>query len=230
MSLLKRKVIAIDMDLTIVDSLTPWLYWIHQTQGVHFPVDHFAGINPGQVPDFITEYDKMPAYFRRHNPNLSTYNEELFLQYWKQPNLYQNLRPVTDSVHIIEGLARKADIVFVTSCFPGHIDSKKMFLKAHFGHMPFDFIDTRAKHLVDYDVLIDDNPGVIMEGLARRPRSVHICYMATFIKATMHRRDNIFLAPHFRDIKKAVEPHFQGAYLAMDKWSEIPQILKGIDL
>lgn len=184
MKTLTRKMIAIDMDLTIVDSLTPWLKWIKQTQGREFPIGAFAGI-PGysgnRIPDWLSSYDNMGDYFRDHyKGSAPEYDVNVFNGFWEQPFLYQNLSPIEGAVQGIKRLSQGYDIVFVTHCHPEHFESKKMFLKSYFKGMDYGFIDTKDKMYVGYDVLIDDNIGVIRKGMARNPRKAHVMFNQVF--------------------------------------------------
>lgn len=129
-----RKIIAVDVDLTVVDTLNPWLEW----------------------------YDALTGHDIFDDVKKETYNlEELMhmhpspLDYWKKPDLYDDLVPMGDSVEILKELSDKYDIIFVSSCFPEHITSKELFLQKYFSFHK-GFISTHQKQYAKCDIFIDD--------------------------------------------------------------------------
>lgn len=168
-----RKLIAVDVDLTLVDSFTPWLSWVRQTQGRDFQLALYAG-NPNgpYTPGWITHYDDMPGFYEKQVPTMKPYDRDSFIAYWQQKDLYQLMAPVKGSVLALQMLAIDHDLVFVTHCFPGHVESKRKFLNTYFG--VHDFVDTKEKHLINYDWIIDDNVGVMKKCLKRNPDKKHV--------------------------------------------------------
>lgn len=221
----KRPLIAVDVDLTIVDTLTPWFNWIRQITGEEFPVMDYCG-TPGlgkHLPQWMKNYDDLPGFLAEYNgPTVKT-DKDAITAYWKQRNLYQNLKPIEGAQEYLSELSRKADIVFVTHCFPGHIDSKRRFLDSQF-RFKHDFIDTKAKHLIAYDVLIDDNYAVISNGLKNRPRAHNIFFKQVF--------SAVALGPSgwdSEDVDKAIAMHMPGASIAYS-WNDVRNGLQGLDI
>jgi 5'(3')-deoxyribonucleotidase len=69
------------------------------------------------------------------------------------------------------------EIVFVSTCVADHRNSKINFLARHFPFMD-GFIDTRDKHFIAYDLLIDDKIDHHKKGLEYRPKAKHLLYTA----------------------------------------------------
>lgn len=157
---MKRKLIACDVDLTVVDTLTPWLKWFESIVGL--PVnneDH--------------EYDLVPEMRQLiHKAGVPYFDP---MKYWHNPNLYDNLEPLNGSVMVLEALSKTSDIVFVSSCVPEHMESKLNFLKRNFYFMK-GFLSTHDKHFVDYDLLIDDKIEHILKGYEYRPYADHLLF------------------------------------------------------
>jgi len=189
---IRKKTIAIDVDLTVVDTLTPWLNWIEQTQGEKFPLQDFAGhraYSNKYVPPWIEHYGNMPGFMKQGMLPLEV-DEITFMAYWSQPTLYQNLKPLDGVVEQIKRLSGKYNIVFVSHCIAPHRESKKKFLEYHFKDVPFQFLDVagKQKHMVRYDWLIDDTVSVISDAAKANPRSEHILFAGVF--------ESIVLAPY----------------------------------
>lgn len=129
--------IAVDVDLTIVDTGAAWLEYLRNKTGRHI-----------QVPD-----RNIPYNFGELAPELSS---EEVMGFWHCENLYDNLEPIHGAVEAIEKLHDKGhEIIFVSHVIGNHYESKRLFLNRFF---PFHkgFVATEAKHLVKMDVLIDD--------------------------------------------------------------------------
>ncbi len=128
-------VIGVDVDLTVVDTLTVWLNWYEKQTG-HNVKEKVKGWN-GNIETLMHKH-KSP------------------LEFWKIEDLYENLEPIEHSVEILERLSKCGhEIIFVSSCFAEHYYSKEKFLEKHF---PFKsgFISTKEKWHTDVDVMIDD--------------------------------------------------------------------------
>jgi 5'(3')-deoxyribonucleotidase len=127
-------IIAIDVDLTVVDTATAWRDWYAKKTG-----------HTLQIKDVAYE---MGNFMHKHKDPMA---------FWRDKNLYDNLEPIHGSVATLKHLYENGhNIVFVSHCFPDHIESKEYFLQRHF---PFHsgFVDTEHKHLVRADVFIDDH-------------------------------------------------------------------------
>ena len=79
-----------------------------------------------------------------------------FIKFWHQPNIYDNLKPITNTDKYINDLYNYYKIIFISDCVDEHIQSKYNFLKRYF---KFDaFINTPNKDIIDLDYIIDDRP------------------------------------------------------------------------
>jgi len=127
-------IIGIDVDLTVVDSVTPWKEWYKKLTG-------------HDISDEIdtTDYN-LEKLMKMHNDPLA---------FWRKSDLYDNLEAYKDAVEYINVLKEEGHIIlFVSSCMPEHEQSKRMFLQRNFN---FDgFISTHDKQYVDMDFFIDD--------------------------------------------------------------------------
>lgn len=188
----KRPVIAIDIDLTVVDTLTPWLMWLDR-RGLTFPADAFM---ESSNKNWLTHYDRMPEFAHAHSFTDMDKDEltKAHMDFWSEPKLYDLLSPVPGAVGKIRQMARpveqgglNAEIVFVSHCIAGHKDSKVELIKHFFARMNWDFVDTRAKHRVNYDVLIDDNPSIMQLCIERNPRAKHVMLTGIFFDAMLKR-------------------------------------------
>lgn len=151
----RRPLVAIDVDLTFVDSYTPYLEWFEAKSGVPFPIDEHRD-----------RYDLNPVF---EQYGVSGH------EFWKQADLYDRMVPHPGAVEALGELQEVADLVFVSKCYPEHTNSKIAMLQRC---VPYEhaFIATGAKWLVDYDLLIDDCKDIMAKAVKYRPESLHLMY------------------------------------------------------
>lgn len=159
-----NKVIAVDVDLTVVDTLTPWLKWFKDRTGK-------------DVLNEDNNYSLIPEMTRLMNGDVSFHP----LDFWKQKDLYDFLKPLPDCVEVLKELhKRNWKIIFVSSCISEHIDSKIRFLDRYFrcgvNYEYTPFISTHDKHYVRYDLLIDDKAEHYISGEDYNKKSQHILF------------------------------------------------------
>jgi 5'(3')-deoxyribonucleotidase len=78
------------------------------------------------------------------------------LQFWRKPDLYDNLKPLDDALIYIPKLKELGlEIIFVSACMPEHEQSKRFFLQRNFPFMG-GFISTGDKSFVRCDYFVDD--------------------------------------------------------------------------
>ena len=155
--------IAVDVDLTVTDTLSPWLMQFQLMTGRRvLNLDHNYSLEPemlrimADVGLSINDYDPM--------------------ELWDRSDLYDSAKPLPLCQNTLHQLNQEGhDIVFVSSCIAGHIDSKKRFLDRYFPYSA-GFIDTVDKHWVNYDVLIDDRIKHMALGQKHRPNAKHIMF------------------------------------------------------
>ena len=170
-----RKVIGIDVDLTIVDTLTPWLEWYKEKTGEKINIDDI-------------EYNVEKIMEKCDNP----------LKFWKREDLYDNLQPIEEAKKYIDILSNHFDIVFISSTFGEHYKSKERFIERHFPYA--DFIATHTKKYIDVDYFIDDHKKYIdevYEYAKSRGRKV-FCYRLK----TMLNKSGLEWKEIFEDIKE----------------------------
>lgn len=107
-------------------------------------------------------------------------------EYFKNPDLYENMIPVEGSV---AGVQRLRDlghtVVFVTSCYYGMVDQKAKWLEQQGfclppkwgGMLPDDLIVATNKHFLTADLLIDDAAHTIKTWIVEtRRRAIMVQY------------------------------------------------------
>jgi 5'(3')-deoxyribonucleotidase len=148
----ERKTIGIDVDITLVDVISPrngWFDWLNSISGCKFK-------NWSTFHESCCDVNGMLDYdLIKYFPEVT--QSEGF-SFWQQYNLYHKFKPHPDAVEVINELARDYNILFVSMCQSGHFKSKVQFLKDNFditkGH--FGFNATHEKHFSKFDILIDD--------------------------------------------------------------------------
>jgi len=136
-------IIGLDVDLTLVDTLTPWLEWYKFKTG-----SDLSHILEEQKDHGFNIQDLMVS----HNSPLD---------FWKQSDLYDTLEPIADCIDVVSELQKDHDVIFISYCFPEHIESKVSFLNRFFGPN-IKFVDTKHKEYIKMDLMIDDH-GVFLE-------------------------------------------------------------------
>ena len=154
--MVNNRTILVDVDLTVVDSGTPWVDWLNQAAGTF--------IHPNPESGAI-DYD-LSVYWKDY---LQEYDIDPY-EYWRSESLYDDLEPLEGAVGCLEGFAIAGwNVVFVSALKGNHHKSKYHFLKRNFPFMA-GFIGTREKQFVKGDVIIDDRNkflNVMPEGIHR---------------------------------------------------------------
>lgn len=144
---MKKLKLAIDVDLTVVDVLKPWVKWM----GINHPEDF---VRPA--------YMSLDGHYNVHFHNLYNVDPQQINDFWKQNDLYDNLEPMEGSIEAYQALKEKYDVYFLSICYSEHKDSKEAFLQRYFGE-DIEMVDSmNCKSHYDFDLLIDDNPKVLM--------------------------------------------------------------------
>jgi len=129
-----EKIIAIDVDLTVVDTVSPWKDWYHKLTG------HDIG-------EISSENNDLETLMKRHDDPL---------KFWRDPKLYDDLMALEPALYFIEKIHDLGvKVVFVSACMPEHESSKKFFLRRNFPYME-GFISTADKRFVKCDYFVDD--------------------------------------------------------------------------
>jgi 5'(3')-deoxyribonucleotidase len=130
-----KKIILVDVDSTVVEAGHLWIEWYIKQTG-HDISEELSKLSTTVLNDLFTEHK---------NP----------LDFWKLPDIYDNLIPNKNSIEVLEELSKDYDIIFVSNCFPEHERSKRKFIDKFF---PFHkaFISTSEKQYITCDFIIDD--------------------------------------------------------------------------
>lgn len=164
--------VGVDIDLTIVDTLTPWLAqfnamgYVFQEYAMQRQLEYmFRPITETCYKEF--KGDLCPLMMER-TPTGYGYQP---MMYWRDPHLYDQLTPIRGAEEFLAGLyqglmstGKFSDVRFiaVSKCEPEHERSKRQFVEREFKDMFHGFVSTDDKHLVNLDMLIDDNPKYVV--------------------------------------------------------------------
>ncbi|AYP28272.1 hypothetical protein HWB92_gp014 [Serratia phage vB_SmaA_3M] len=164
--------VGVDIDLTIVDTLTPWLAQFNSLGSSFEAYARSRELEYTFRPITDTCYkefkgDLCPLMMERAPTGYGFQP----MMYWRDPRLYDKLSPLNGAVEFLTGLyrglmgtGRFSDVRFiaVSKCEPEHERSKRQFVEREFRDMFYGFISTDDKHLVNLDMLIDDNPKYVV--------------------------------------------------------------------
>ena len=147
--------VLIDVDLTLVDTLSPWLRWFKARTGVDIQ------------PNSYNVENEMREHMIHEEP----------LDYWRSKDLYKDLMPYPLSTYTVRKLVEENfDVVFVTwSPYAEQVKSKELWLTEHFGN-DIPVIHTHHKELIDSDIMIDDNTQMLTKFLDRKSDRVGLKY------------------------------------------------------
>ena len=147
------KTIAVDVDLTLVDTLTPWVEWWE------FMTDSkFDWTKVG--PDFSIN-DQLKTKMTRKE----------YMVWWNRADLYDDLEPNPGAMRTLRWYHDMgAEIYFVSKCEDGHYKSKVRFLDKYF---PFadGLINTPHKELINADVYFEDHVDYTRKIVNKRPHA-----------------------------------------------------------
>jgi len=142
---MNKKIIAVDLDLTVYDTGTLWFAWL---------------INKCKGATKILDLGNWVDYDLRNYFNLPKGLNGF--EFWSEPETYENCEIKKGAEEVIEELYNKGfDIVFVSYCMgcPDQIKHKIKRLKKDFPFLlpeDFHFVATKSKGLVKCDYLVDD--------------------------------------------------------------------------
>ncbi|QZI89890.1 hypothetical protein MYOV002v2_p0185 [Vibrio phage 144E46.1] len=147
---MKRLTLAVDFDLTLGDTLTPWFNWAIPRCGNHEQAVRTLTTANWKGDDWV--------------PIMKDLGVENPFEYWLQPDLCDNLEPMDYAATFLRALRVRAKergydlhIICVSKCVPEHIESKKRFLERECQGIFNAFIDASEKQYIDFDIIIDDS-------------------------------------------------------------------------
>lgn len=174
--------LLVDIDLTLVDSLSPWVEWFN-TVNTKAAAENLVACDY-KVFEPITKECYMAhsgdlAILMRERAHPAWLKRRVFvagqwvdaptgrdpMDWWRNPDLYAKMTPLPGAHEflvnikkILEDNYEEVEIVAVTKCEPEHERSKRAFVEHHFYGLFNGFISTDEKHMLAGDCLIDDNP------------------------------------------------------------------------
>jgi 5'(3')-deoxyribonucleotidase len=136
------KTIGIDVDLVVCDPVDKWFDYMNKITGRYNKEKFFA---ENKVIDY-----NLGSYF----PELS---KQESMHFWSC-EIYDEIKPFQDAVEVINKLAKKNKIAFISYCKQGHFGNKVDCLKKWFNisHEHWSFYATKQKSGVRVDCMIDD--------------------------------------------------------------------------
>jgi len=151
-----KTAILVDVDLTIVDSGTPWKDWMESVY--HVAADHDLMEQDQNSTEGLLDYNLSKYFPTRCTKAIGPF------EFWEDPHLYDKLQPMQGAVDAIKKLYDAGHpIRFVSFCKKGHFSSKVRFLKRNFPFLDIDkgsdgcgFYATKYKAGVKGGVIIDD--------------------------------------------------------------------------
>lgn len=129
-----NKIIAVDVDLTVVDSVTPWVNWYKDLTG-----DDLGSLS--------SENNDLETLMKNHNDPM---------KFWRDPKLYDKLEAFEHAKIYLQKIHELGiGIIFVSSCIPEHEESKRHFIRRNFPYSK-GFVSTSDKKFVRCDYFVDD--------------------------------------------------------------------------
>ena len=147
------KLVVVDVDLTVVDTLTPWITWWEKQCRKKF------------------DWNKVSKDFSINDQLVTGMKLEDYMKYWDREDLYDDLEPIEGSVKALKLLKDMGyDIFFVSNCIDGHVKSKLRFLDKYF---PFHdgLVSTANKHMIKAEIYFDDHVEYIDNIVEHRPNA-----------------------------------------------------------
>lgn len=173
----KKPIVLVDVDETIVENIDDWKNWYNQICSEELDFKELDRINESLISD------------EHINP----------LDYWRNPNLYDDKKPIKEAVKVIKKFDDKFNFVFVSNCFSEHKDSKIRFIKKYFGKYPF--VDTAYKEYVMCNIAIDDRAFYLRNIKEKQPN----CEIIQI--KTAYNNYNEFLYFDWNEIEKFLESY-----------------------
>lgn len=141
---MRRKIIAVDVDQTVVRSDLHWKKYLEINSS--FDKDLF---NRHKRENYV-HYDLSKYSENFHHPV-----DNSPFDFWRNSHAYCDMKPIEGSVEALEALSKDFDIIFVSALKGDHHKSKFYFLRKYFPFMK-GFLGTKEKGYVLKDYFIDD--------------------------------------------------------------------------
>lgn len=204
-----NKVIAVDVDLTVVDTDFEWYKDLVGPLEEDSPQLMFRRFKNAHT-------DHNGGYF---NPSISYELSSIVgkkgdFSFWDRPDLYDELIPKPHAIEVLRILKSAGyQIIFVSKIFAGHYNSKVRFINKFF---PFHdgIIATDSKHHIKCDYIIDDR----MDNMAKAGHAVRLVYNTQYDQGEYNAL--------YREIVNArVEKLRIGNYVMVKDWQDICNLI-----
>lgn len=175
---MSNKVIAIDIDNTVVDTGHLWNHWLSS----RFKL--ISGRPISKQPYNLTELFTLPE-------------DTDGFDFWRDPNLYNGLNPIEHSVEVLTKLSETYDIIFVSQAKGWHHKSKFKFIEKWF---PFNkgLILTKEKNYVKCDYFIDDS----LTQINNMPLEVDCLWLETYyVQSGVSPKRNLLQVKNWKEIE-----------------------------
>lgn len=132
--------ILVDMDDTIINTLSAWVWWLNLHYMTHVRIED------------VTDWDLSLAF-----PTLTA--EEVFEPLYSS-SFWETVLPKSDAQYYLQDLMLQGhDVYIVTASHPTTIAYKWKLIESYFPYIDADhFIVTSNKQLIQGDVIVDDAP------------------------------------------------------------------------
>lgn len=171
----------VDVDLTLVDSLSPWVQWFNEDNLIvskHCDGHGPAPFRPITKECYMSHAGDLailmrerahPAWLMNHvnlgGNQVTTPTGRDPMDWWRRPDLYAKMNPLPGAYEFLVNIKKimqesfsQVEFIAVSKCEPEHERSKRQFVYDKFPGIFSGFVSTDEKHLLAGDVLIDDNP------------------------------------------------------------------------
>lgn len=139
---MKNKILAVDVDLTVVDSAFHWWKWLEEKTNAGLSYDLVS-----RYYDFTIPYAPLWASMGLSGTPLD---------FWRGEHVYDQMTPLEGSVEALMNIKKLGwNICFVSALKGLHHKSKYEFLERNFPFMD-GFAGTKEKWMVNADAIIDD--------------------------------------------------------------------------
>lgn len=144
--------IALDIDLTLLDTLTPWLNVYGAT------IDQ---LNPNDESIWEDLSGWLETNFAPHPKYKKPY------EFWNDPEVYHTAKMFEGTIEFLKKFSdhvsyltnSNVNYFYVSTCTAKHKDAKVKRVNDLLGEIvKGGFIDTKCKHLADFDLIFDDSP------------------------------------------------------------------------
>ena len=173
--------VLVDVDLTLVDSLSPWVQWFNEENIEKSAFCDGHGPKPFQpiTKECYLNHSGDLAILMRERAHPAWLTRRVYvagqwmdsptgrdpMDWWREPNLYAKMNPLPGAYEFLVNLKKilledfdNVEFIAVSKCEPEHERSKRQFVYDKFPGIFNGFVSTDEKHLLAGDVLIDDNP------------------------------------------------------------------------